>query len=1061
MKLIKGVVFLALCAAVVAAPVQREQMTDQNAVGQFSAIGNAGVRYYCETGSSLVKVLDQNLTVTGRIQVRAADGTALALDKVYFDSNHNVLLGAVRRNELTTVYRINPVTGAAVTHYKSAQSVEKAIKQAALIRRGSTATEQVAPQLVAIDSNNPESIAAYEAYGRWLVNHTATAAEKSLMERFVFPQAQNDGDRRGLDESGGPDAFGYSYKDSNEPDGPNYSWTELCGDPDATAILSNVDDGFETISWVNAINIYGTSYTGAFVSTNGLISFSEGNSTFTNRCPLSAGEPVSIGPELYVNWDDHFASGDGGCSSSEAGPWVLYRDFGTHVVIEWAQIPGFSDRSNRSTFECILYPSTGEILYQYNNLSLEGQQFSSTVGIDDPGAGNGLQYGSCETTFANGTDDLAILFTPVLATPGFLSVDWEFPAFSCVDGVLSPSAFDLTVHLCNEGGSPCDFSEFSFGDGLGAGGTIDFEPNTQNVGTLAPGECRDIIFQCVIAPSGVGGAIQFGGQVSSSCGTFFIDFIHIAVPGCTGEPGDCGCTDVAFVIDVTGSMGGAIDNVRNELPNIMASAVAASGGDVRFGLVVFEDQVGMIQNMTFDQAAMQAAIATLSAGGGANIPEASDEALREVITHDAECYNGRSHFATLREGCTKIIVLVTDALPGGCDDQFTPGVDDVNANQRALDALGIDATIAAVYVPTFGADGAVIAVMLNYADVSNGAYAMVNGDGSGTGAAIADIIAACGGDDPDDCLPEGPDCNGAQPSFVSQVLGKIENTVLRVAPAGGLEMSWEAIDGAQFYQVYTSSIMDDEYNWAPFAMSYTNSLVIPAEEIQSSEDGQSILYHVKAIQTVQNIIGSDIACWPLDEGADALAEDFAQDNDGTIEGADWVAGPSGHPCLHFEHGDRVVVENDVEFYGRPLQVDACVTINQYPTIPSGPYYIFSCHRYATWFEGFGLRIDNRGRLLCQVWNATLNNWQTLYAPVNRVVPLGVPFHVTAVINGRESMILLNGEVVATGRQDYESITNGFSMTIGAHHYNDDFGEERYQYHMRGDIHWLKIAQFEE
>jgi len=272
-----------------------------------------------------------------------------------------------------------------------------------------------------------------------------------------------------------------------------------------------------------------------------------------------------------------------------------------------------------------------------------------------------------------------------------------------------------------------------------------------------------------------------------------------------------------------------------------------------------------------------------------------------------------------------------------------------------------------------------------------------------------------------------------------------------------LHLTWEEIDGAQFYQVYTSTIMDDEHNWTPYAMSETNSLMIPTQDMQT-ESGSSILYHVKAIQTVQNLITSDIACWPFEEGSGDLAEDFGQDNDGTIEGADWVSGPSGHPCLHFEHGDRVVVENDVQFYGQPLQVEACVTINNYPTVPSGPYYIFSCHRYATWFEGFGLRIDRNGRLLSQVWNHNINNWQTLWAPNDRRVPLGVPFHVVACINGNQSMIMLNGEVVATGVQNYNSITNGFSMTIGAHHYNDDFGDERYQYHMRGDIHWLKISQ---
>jgi hypothetical protein len=71
------------------------------------------------------------------------------------------------------------------------------------------------------------------------------------------------------------------------------------------------------------------------------------------------------------------------------------------------------------------------------------------------------------------------------------------------------------------------------------------------------------------------------------------------------------------------------------------------------------------------------------------------------------------------------------------------------------------------------------------------------------------------------------------------------------------------------------------------------------------------------------------------------------------------------------------------------------------------------------------------------------------------VPVGVPFMVTAIINGENSMILLNGEVIVTGRQDYNSITNGFHMSIGSHNYNTTL----HQYSMRGEIHWLSVAQY--
>lgn len=70
------------------------------------------------------------------------------------------------------------------------------------------------------------------------------------------------------------------------------------------------------------------------------------------------------------------------------------------------------------------------------------------------------------------------------------------------------------------------------------------------------------------------------------------------------------------------------------------------------------------------------------------VPEASDEALREVIVAQTGCLAPGSQFfhAPFRAGCRKLAVLVTDARPGGCDDAFTLGVDDVNATQSASDA---------------------------------------------------------------------------------------------------------------------------------------------------------------------------------------------------------------------------------------------------------------------------------------------------------------------------------------------------------------------------------------
>ncbi len=243
--------------------------------------------------------------------------------------------------------------------------------------------------------------------------------------------------------------------------------------------------------------------------------------------------------------------------------------------------------------------------------------------------------------------------------------------------------------------------------------------------------------------------------------------------------GDCKCLDVVLVVDDTGSMGGAIGNVKAELPNIIAAAQEASIGDggdaacLRMALVTFKDTVEVDQPFTSNMAELQTAINALGASGGAGEPEASDMALEYVLTLDNTICGAVAEqdgpLGGFREdgACppradgtivTKIAVLITDARPGGCDDTFTLGVDDVHAQAVADMAAAADPVrISAVFVPTSGDPfGQIVPIMQNYATTTGGVYMEVNPDGTGTGAAIQDIIAQCG-EAPPEC-PECPPC---------------------------------------------------------------------------------------------------------------------------------------------------------------------------------------------------------------------------------------------------------------------------------------------------------------
>ena len=207
---------------------------------------------------------------------------------------------------------------------------------------------------------------------------------------------------------------------------------------------------------------------------------------------------------------------------------------------------------------------------------------------------------------------------------------------------------------------------------------------------------------------------------------------------------ECGCTDVVFVIDDTGSMSGAIAQVREELNTIVEAALTGSTGDLRFGLVTFKDVVSVQNTLTADLKAVQESIVGLAATGGAFVPEASDEALRAIIEGSAQCGDGGGGFSTpFREECFRIAILITDATPGGCDDQYVPGIDDVAARARADDALANGIRISAIYVPTGGYNETIAVIMNTYAMRTGGVFSPVAANGTGTADAVVEVLFQC------------------------------------------------------------------------------------------------------------------------------------------------------------------------------------------------------------------------------------------------------------------------------------------------------------------------------
>ncbi len=182
--------------------------------------------------------------------------------------------------------------------------------------------------------------------------------------------------------SGGPDAFGYRFKDSDEAGGPVFNWVDISGI--GTPIALNGDD--QTISGIPigfSFPFYGTNFTTLNVCSNGWLSFTSTATAFTNAALPTGG---TTAPENLIApfWDDldfRPASGSG----------TAYRYYdGTRLIIEYKDVPHYatSGPGGPYTFEIMLYPS-GKIEYQYLNIPLLLN--SCTIGIQNAARSVGLQ----------------------------------------------------------------------------------------------------------------------------------------------------------------------------------------------------------------------------------------------------------------------------------------------------------------------------------------------------------------------------------------------------------------------------------------------------------------------------------------------------------------------------------------------------------------------------------------------------------------------------------------------------------------------------------------------
>ena len=156
--------------------------------------------------------------------------------------------------------------------------------------------------------------------------------------------------------SGGPDAFGYTWRDSRSTGGPVFSWVDIS--TTGTTLFNLIDDEVRSgIPLGFDFPFYGMHFNSVNISMNGFLSFTNSNRLFFNTTLPDPNAPENL---IAPFWDDFFIY---------VGNVKYRNDSGRFIVTYDRVIPFGTGGPGGQTFQVILH-ADGRIVYQY--LSIGG-----------------------------------------------------------------------------------------------------------------------------------------------------------------------------------------------------------------------------------------------------------------------------------------------------------------------------------------------------------------------------------------------------------------------------------------------------------------------------------------------------------------------------------------------------------------------------------------------------------------------------------------------------------------------------------------------------------------
>ncbi|MDQ7903531.1 carboxypeptidase regulatory-like domain-containing protein [Phytohabitans sp. ZYX-F-186] len=227
-------------------------------------------------------------------------------------------------------------------------------------------------------------------YAKQTINHPGGTSDVDLSLML-------DGDEFGYECAAGPQTF--------VPGDITEGWT-----------------GDETVWQKNPpfpVKLYGNTYTSAWISANGLVSFKDPTffgwiGSIPSPIPSPAAEGVP-NAAVYVHWDDWVVDSQARIATKVSGT-TPNRQW----VVEWRNVHHFEDPTARATFE-VIFHENGAITFAYADITATSgleRGSGAMVGIENASGTIGFQYLFKETWLASGQ---GVSFTPTPPGAGTVS----------------------------------------------------------------------------------------------------------------------------------------------------------------------------------------------------------------------------------------------------------------------------------------------------------------------------------------------------------------------------------------------------------------------------------------------------------------------------------------------------------------------------------------------------------------------------------------------------------------------------------------------------------------